>query len=236
MSWFLAMSLLKTLQAVLDCGEISQPTRQAVSDLLRLQNRLDLDERRFATLGARVDGGLLAWDAARNLTYANDRMSVILGTTRTRLLGLSLEQLVWDIGAKEFQDFLAAARMGLAGSFPLGLRDEAGRRVPSRGAPFPLFDGQGTRLGAFALVTLGSCESGMAPRPSEQLLHQEELSHRENDILFRLVAGEALDEIATTCHISLHTVRNHIKAIYRKLGVHSRAELLQTIWERRGMR
>ena len=36
-------------------------------------------------------------------------------------------------------------------------------------------------------------------------------------------------EIAELSFISQHTVRNHIKAIYRKLGLHSRLDLLRTV-------
>jgi PAS domain S-box-containing protein len=53
-----------------------------------------------------------------------------------------------------------------------------------------------------------------------------ELSARQLEVLTRLLDGERVPEIATEMFISPSTVRNHLAAIYRKVGVHSQAELL----------
>ncbi|MBV6493313.1 MAG: Transcriptional regulatory protein DegU [Turneriella sp.] len=50
------------------------------------------------------------------------------------------------------------------------------------------------------------------------------LTERENSILRRLSEGYAYKDIAQLAGISVHTVHTHIKNIYRKLEVHSRAE------------
>ncbi len=50
------------------------------------------------------------------------------------------------------------------------------------------------------------------------------LSERETEVLARLVEGENYSTISTKLFISGNTVRAHIKSIYRKLQVHSRAE------------
>ena len=53
-----------------------------------------------------------------------------------------------------------------------------------------------------------------------------ELSRRQLDILRRLVQGERVPSIAADLYLSQSTVRNHLVAVYRKLGVHSQPELL----------
>lgn len=53
-----------------------------------------------------------------------------------------------------------------------------------------------------------------------------ELSARQVEILRRLARGERVPAIAANLYLSQSTVRNHLVAIYRKLGVHSQAELL----------
>jgi PAS domain S-box-containing protein len=53
-----------------------------------------------------------------------------------------------------------------------------------------------------------------------------ELSARQLEVLTRLLDGERVPDIATEMFISPSTVRNHLAAIYRKVGVHSQAELL----------
>jgi LuxR family maltose regulon positive regulatory protein len=57
----------------------------------------------------------------------------------------------------------------------------------------------------------------------------EALSTRELEVLRALVAGQRPDLIAKSLFISTHTVRNHLKSIYRKLDVHSHVELLAKV-------
>jgi DNA-binding CsgD family transcriptional regulator len=52
------------------------------------------------------------------------------------------------------------------------------------------------------------------------------LSPRERDVLVRLLKGDSRKQVATKLNLSIHTVADHLKVIYRKLGVTSRAELL----------
>lgn len=55
------------------------------------------------------------------------------------------------------------------------------------------------------------------------------LSRREKEILRAMVAGKKPRELAHMFFISVHTARNHVKAIYRKLGVHSQGELIAKV-------
>lgn len=52
----------------------------------------------------------------------------------------------------------------------------------------------------------------------------ETLTPRERDILHHVVSGMTAPQIAVQLHLSTETVREYIARIYRKLGVHSRAE------------
>ena len=52
------------------------------------------------------------------------------------------------------------------------------------------------------------------------------ISQREVQVFEHLIAGDPVPMIASRLHISEHTVRNHVKSIYRKLGVNSRVQLL----------
>jgi two-component system, NarL family, response regulator DesR len=59
------------------------------------------------------------------------------------------------------------------------------------------------------------------------------LSEREIEILRLAQRGLPNPQIAQSLHISPGTVRNHLTAIYTKLGVHSRHEALQAASDRR---
>jgi two-component system response regulator DesR len=60
---------------------------------------------------------------------------------------------------------------------------------------------------------------------------EQPLSERESEILRLAKRGLPNPQIAQALHISPGTVRNHLSAIYRKLGVHSRHEALQVVDE-----
>jgi DNA-binding NarL/FixJ family response regulator len=53
------------------------------------------------------------------------------------------------------------------------------------------------------------------------------LSDRERDVLALLVAGLRVSQIARRLAISAHTVRNHLKTLYRKLDLHSQGALIE---------
>ncbi len=56
-----------------------------------------------------------------------------------------------------------------------------------------------------------------------------ECSRREREVLACLVAGERVPTIAAKLFISQHTVRNHLKSMFRKLGVSSQGELIERV-------
>jgi PAS domain S-box-containing protein len=69
------------------------------------------------------------------------------------------------------------------------------------------------------------------PSPAAPLEHPDlsTLSPREREVLGYLIAGDRVPAIARHLSISPHTVRNHLKATYRKLGVETQAQLIDHI-------
>jgi len=62
------------------------------------------------------------------------------------------------------------------------------------------------------------------PRPSGRIPGPSPLSLREIQVVQEIVGGRDVASIASVLHLSPHTVRNHLKSAYRKLGVHSQTE------------
>ena len=60
-----------------------------------------------------------------------------------------------------------------------------------------------------------------------------DLTPREQDVLKHLVEDETEVQIAEVLGVSPHTVRTHVKNLYRKLKVHSRAQAVRIALEQR---
>jgi PAS domain S-box-containing protein len=60
-------------------------------------------------------------------------------------------------------------------------------------------------------------------------LRAAQLSARQWEILHRLAQGQTAGAIASAMYLRPSTVRNHLAAIYRKVGVHSQVELLALV-------
>jgi DNA-binding NarL/FixJ family response regulator len=66
-----------------------------------------------------------------------------------------------------------------------------------------------------------------APAPGSKAASADELTGRELQILDKLTEGWSYKEIAAEFSISIHTVGNHLRHIYEKLHVHSRAQAVR---------
>lgn len=70
------------------------------------------------------------------------------------------------------------------------------------------------------------------PPPAAPVSNDEALaalSAREREVVSLVVEALSVREIAKRLFISEHTVRNHLRAIYSKLDVHSRVELVRRV-------
>ncbi|MBW2274349.1 MAG: helix-turn-helix transcriptional regulator [Deltaproteobacteria bacterium] len=66
----------------------------------------------------------------------------------------------------------------------------------------------------------------MSEEPDEFV---EVLTEREQEIAACLARGARIATVARDLHISEHTVRNHLKSIFAKLGTHSQVELVERV-------
>ncbi len=62
------------------------------------------------------------------------------------------------------------------------------------------------------------------------LLDSYGLTPRETDLVLALCRGLGTKELAAELVISVHTVRDHLKAVFEKSGVNSRGELVAKLF------
>jgi len=88
-------------------------------------------------------------------------------------------------------------------------------------AIFSLLDGEASMNGIIAAKVM---EYFKQLADAEPKLAEYHLTEREKEILYKLIEGLGYKQIASHCGIARETLNTHMKSIYRKLNVHSRAE------------
>ena len=73
-------------------------------------------------------------------------------------------------------------------------------------------------MGVFGVVKHREQTASPSPHPH--------LTPRQNEVLHLLAHGRSTAEIAEELHLSVETVRNHVRLMMRALDVHSRIEAL----------
>ena len=91
----------------------------------------------------------------------------------------------------------------------------AGARVAVEISSVPLMSGERV-VGVFGLLEEHTDDSTAAPHPH--------LTPRQVEVLRLLEQGRSTKQIAAELHVSIATVRNHIRRLFLALGVHSRIE------------
>ena len=91
----------------------------------------------------------------------------------------------------------------------------AGTRVPVEVSSVPLKNGERV-VGVFGLIEERPDDTTTAPHPH--------LTPRQVEVLRLLEQGRSTKQIAAELHLSTETVKNHIRGLFRALGVNSRLE------------
>jgi PAS domain S-box-containing protein len=101
-------------------------------------------------------------------------------------------------------------------------RKQDGTRVLAEVSSVVLEDG-GSATGVFGVAV---------PERELPAIDVAHLTPRQAEVLHRLAAGDSTDQIATRLGISRQTVRNHVRDLLQRLGVHSRLEAVVAARER----
>ncbi|MEZ6024434.1 MAG: response regulator transcription factor [Hyphomonadaceae bacterium] len=117
---------------------------------------------------------------------------------------------------EERAEIIAALSAGVHGYIPKSLpSSEIAAAIRS------VLDGR-----IFVPAALGKRDSGDTAPPHGPALSSEKLTLRQREVLNELLKGQASKEIARTLDIAEGTVKIHLAAIYRALGVRTRAEAI----------
>lgn len=132
--------------------------------------------------------------------------------------------LVWPIGPAQLIASVACAL-------------ESTRVAPAETQPIPTLGRVGLADDVLARVLEALAAGGVIDRnvvaAVSSASHRNErlslLTAREQEVVLEFVAERSVATVARRMHLSEHTVRNHLKRAYAKLGVHSRDELVRLV-------
>ena len=155
--------------------------------------------------------------------------SYVLDTTGVvRWINAAAERLVGDVRGRHFTSVVAPedsrrARelfsrkvLGKSPTEATGVFvSTAGARVAVEISSVPLMSGERV-VGVFGLFEERPNDRPTAPHPH--------LTPRQVEVLRLLEQGRSTKQIAAELHLSTETVRNHIRRLFRALGVNSRLE------------
>jgi DNA-binding CsgD family transcriptional regulator len=126
-----------------------------------------------------------------------------------------------DIAPGRFRVMMRAiavgARAAATGSFRARLRDAHGQWAVLQASP--LIGGDDGQVAVTIEPAIGDQLVGL-------LLVAYGLTARERDICREVIAGYSTADIAGRLFISAHTVQDHLKSVFAKVGVRSRGELV----------
>jgi len=158
-------------------------------------------------------------------SYAIDRFGIV------RWLNPAAERIVGDVRGRQFTSVVAPedtrrAREAFTRKI-LGTERSSegevvligggGKRVQVEICSAPLREG-GRVVGVFGVMT--------HELPPTAPKHHPHLTPRQNQILHLLAHGRSTEQIAAHLHVTVNTVRNHIRRLMRALGAHSRLEAI----------
>lgn len=186
---------------------------------LRLAGTLDRVELKHSIHGD-LEGAV---DRINIPAYVIDRTGVI------RWINRAAREISGDIEGRQFTSVVAPEdRLRAQESFAkkvagtvtvtdaeLVILDEHGDRVTIEVSSVPLERGHRC-IGVFGQITHTVLE---APPPAHP-----KLTPRQAEVLRFLEHGHSTRQIAGELHLSIETVRNHVRGVLRALGVHSRLE------------
>jgi PAS domain S-box-containing protein len=164
-------------------------------------------------------------DRSGRVVWENDAANRLFGDQRGRLYSSFVAPEYLALAQEQFARKLLGQRV-TDYEVELLAADGSRVRVETSSVPLPSAEGE-IPLGVFGL---GRLEDVRRQSP----LSAPRLTPRQAEVLRHLEAGRSTSQIADDLSLSVETVRNHIRAVLRKLGAHSRLEAV-AIARQRGL-
>jgi PAS domain S-box-containing protein len=155
-------------------------------------------------------------DREGTLRWANHATSMLIGD---RIGQSFLNFLPADVRERVKAQFARKVVGGSSTVYQLAVLDLDGRRVELSVRSAPLRADGREIVGIFGVAVPAG-----VPEAAEPPAGEVRLTPRQAEVLRLLAQGLNTDAIAVRLGVALETARNHIRAVLKRLGVHSRLE------------
>jgi PAS domain S-box-containing protein len=220
---------------------------------------LESQHLEFSAAADLMNCGVVGRDLAGLVLFANERLLSWLGYARDEVIGKTMEKFIPEelgivvheemrgIEGGDIRSRITILKRKDSTTFPVLLipNQYAGPEGPFFNVVIELASVQTAKMVSYGggnnlrsslerialeLQTIGMASS-VTGAPVIPLNHPDldALSDREREVLVLLVAGKRVQRISDELFISPHTVRNHLKSIYRQLGVGNQSELIEHV-------
>jgi PAS domain S-box-containing protein len=161
-------------------------------------------------------------DVEGRFVHTNAAAERASGRSNAELLGSHFTDSL-PPGAREAvtAQFRRAVEQGEPTDFETVFIDASGQLRGVRAQHLPLRSGDAI----VGVLILAFEADGLGQRP-ERNEPQPQLTPRQREILELIASGLSTSEIAKKLTLSTETVRNHVRSVFRELGVHSRLEAI----------
>ena len=132
----------------------------------------------------------------------------------------SLPGFIYPIAAR-----VAASPAGPPRTIRVRMQAADGHWAVVQVAPLTSGPGPAAMSGGYAITLESARSDDLAPL----LMRAWALSPRERDVARLVIDGLSTEDIAATLFISPHTARDHLKAIFDKVGIHRRRDLVAAL-------
>lgn len=180
-----------------------------------------------------MSDGVFVTDELGRRAYSNRALNELVGNDG-RDPSNSIDPPVWLPAAqharyRKYRDQLMAGEVeNSLVSLEWSVYDADGHEVPVVLRLIPVGNGGLPSAGVWLVAPAPAAPFRSEPS-TNGLETVDQLSKREREVLDRLLQGHRASSVARLLGVSIHTVRNHLKSIFRKLDVHSQAELIDVV-------
>gem|GEM_PF-7015205 len=190
--------------------------------------RLRESETRFMNLTRQLPAGVFEVDSGSSVHYCNDFALKLLGIES---LGdrPALRDFVAEDERARFDQFLVETFNSKGpGAFPMDIVGGNRKRLPALWSVAKERRRSGDPRASIVVIEVGSIIASVMEY-NESLFASFALTDRECSVARLLVDGAIYKEIAFSLGVSLSTVRTYTMSLYRKMGIHSREELVDLV-------